>query len=82
MNKVAANMKSLLFISRARFSKDLFLSGSNPIRERVVSTPSWPVPYYQRVSKAYPIRCTHIFIKRIPNRTSEALTYLLMMLLG
>jgi hypothetical protein len=57
MFKVAHSVRSLLLVNRANFSKDLFLSGSNPIRERVVSTPAWPVPYYQRVSKAYPIRC-------------------------
>ena len=32
---------------------------SNPIKERVMSTPQWPVPYYQRVHKAYPVRGTH-----------------------
>ena len=25
-----------------------------PLVDRVVSTPSWPVPYYQRLFKAYP----------------------------
>jgi hypothetical protein len=24
--------------------------------DRVVSTPTWPTPYYQRIFKAYPIR--------------------------
>jgi hypothetical protein len=58
MFKVANNMKNLVSCNRFFFSKDLFFSNSNPIKERVVSTPSWPVPYYQRIAKAYPIRCT------------------------
>jgi hypothetical protein len=56
MFKVASNFSTLLHSSRFFFSKDIFLSGSNPVRERVMSTPTWPVPYYQRLSKAYPIR--------------------------
>ena len=27
-----------------------------PLVDRVTSTPQWPVPYYQRLFKAYPIR--------------------------
>ena len=27
-----------------------------PLIDRVVSTSTWPVPYYQRLYKAYPIR--------------------------
>jgi hypothetical protein len=27
-----------------------------PLVDRVVATPSWPVPYYQRLFKAYPVR--------------------------
>lgn len=27
-----------------------------PLVDRVVSTPTWPVPYYQRLYKAYPVR--------------------------
>jgi len=27
-----------------------------PMIDRVVSTPSWPLPYYNRLFKAYPIR--------------------------
>jgi len=57
MFKVVSNIKGLAYSNRFFFSKDLFFSNSNPIRERVVSTPTWPVPYYQRISKAYPIRC-------------------------
>lgn len=71
MYRVASNMRSLLFQSRACFSKDIFLSGSNPIKERVVSTPTWPVPYYQRISKAYPIRGTSLPTQRTPSPTSE-----------
>lgn len=60
MFRIANNMKTLVFSNRYLFSsKDLLFSNSNPIRERVVSTPAWPVPYYQRIAKAYPIRCTH-----------------------
>ena len=58
MFKVATNIKNLVYVNKFYFSKDLFINGANPIRERVMSTPSWPVPYYQRVVKAYPIRCT------------------------
>ncbi len=28
-----------------------------------MSTPTWPVPYYQRLIKAYPIRCNKNLIK-------------------
>lgn len=27
-----------------------------PISDRVVSTPEWPVPYYQRLYRSYPVR--------------------------
>lgn len=74
MFKVANNMKGLVFVNRFNFSKDLFINGANPIRQRVMSTPTWPVPYYQRVVKAYPIRCT---TRQTQNKTSptwDALT--------
>ena len=58
MFRVANNMRNLVCVNRFFFSKDVFLSSSLPIRDRVVSTPTWPVPYYQRVAKAYPIRCS------------------------
>lgn len=29
-----------------------------PIKHRVMSTPTWPAPYYQRIAKAYPVRST------------------------
>lgn len=57
MNKIATNIQSLIFKNQFSFSKDLFFSGSHPIKHRVMSTPTWPVPYYQRLAKAYPIRC-------------------------
>ena len=58
MQKTASNIRSLLTCIRQPFSKDIFLSGQHPIRERVMSTPTWPVPYYERLTKAYPIRGT------------------------
>lgn len=59
MFKVANSIRNLTNANKFYFSsKDLLFSNSNPIRERVVSTPSWPVPYYQRIAKAYPIRGT------------------------
>ena len=48
----------LLFSCRAGFSKLLTDPTSNPIKDRVMSTPTWPVPYYQRITKAYPLRRT------------------------
>ena len=74
MFRVANNMNGLLQQSRFFFSKDLFLSGSNPIRERVMSTPSWPVPYYQRLTKAYPIRGAFPVTQKRASPTSEAST--------
>jgi len=35
-----------------------------PLVDRVVSTPSWPVPYYQRLFKAYPVRGIFIIKKK------------------
>ena len=75
MFKVANNMKSLVFTPRFYFSKDLFINGHNPIRQRVMSTPTWPVPYYQRVVKAYPIRCTSQPTQNKINPTLEVSTY-------
>lgn len=58
MQRIITNhQSSLLLLNKASFSKMLFNSASNPIKQRVMSTPSWPVPYYQRLAKAYPIRC-------------------------
>lgn len=64
-------MRVLLTRNRFFFSKDLFLNGANPIRERVMSTPTWPVPYYQRLTKAYPIRGTCALIQSRTSPTSE-----------
>jgi hypothetical protein len=76
MMKVASTM-SLLKTSRFYFSKDIFLSGQNPIRDRVMSTPTWPVPYYQRLTKAYPIRGFSSLIQSKRSQVSEAWTFLL-----
>lgn len=35
-----------------------WLGVENPIKFRVMSTPTWPAPYYQRMVKAYPVRRT------------------------
>lgn len=75
MFKVASGMKNIVTVNRFFFSKDLFINGANPIRERVMSTPTWPVPYYQRVVKAYPIRGTPPDIQNNLNPTSEELTF-------
>lgn len=75
-------MRVLLNRNRFFFSKDLFLNGSNPIRERVMSTPAWPVPYYQRLTKAYPIRGTRDPIQNSQSLTLAALTFQLMTLPG
>ena len=75
MFKVASNVKSMVFVNRFFFSKDLFINGANPIRERVMSTPTWPVPYYQRVVKAYPIRGTPPSTQNNQNPTWEVLMF-------
>lgn len=57
MNKAALQISArLTFITRAGFSTKLQDIGSFQIRDRVMSTPQWPVPYYQRVHRAYPVR--------------------------
>lgn len=76
MFKVANNMRSLIACNRFFFSKDLFLNGANPIRERVMSTPTWPVPYYQRIVKAYPVRGKIWLIQNNPSLIWEELTFL------
>lgn len=64
MNRAAIQLStSLTFLTRANFSKMLRNRESNPIKERVMSTPTWPVPYYQRVHRAYPVRCNPILIQ-------------------
>ena len=47
---------TLTHVQKQNFSNMLFNSSANPIKERVMSTPTWPVPYYQRMLKAYPVR--------------------------
>lgn len=70
-------MSTLVKAQRFYFSKDIFLSGSNPIRERVMSTPTWPVPYYQRLTKAYPIRGSPPSTQNRPSLPSVVSTSLL-----
>lgn len=82
MFKVANNMKGLLFVNRYYNTRNLYINGANPIRDRVMSTPTWPVPYYQRIVKAYPIRCKSPTMQRKQNPTSEVQTCLLMKLHG
>ena len=56
---------NLIFANRMYFSNNMVLNPfTNPIKDRVMSTPTWPVPYYQRIAKAYPVRCTNILIKK------------------
>ncbi len=48
---------TLTLVQKQNFSNNMiFNSSANPIKERVMSTPTWPVPYYQRMVKAYPVR--------------------------
>lgn len=54
---------SLTHVQKQNFSNMLFNSSANPIKERVMSTPTWPVPYYQRMVKAYPVRGNFIKLK-------------------
>lgn len=64
MMKVCARIgNSLTHVQRQNFSNMLFNSSANPIKERVMSTPTWPVPYYQRMLKAYPVRGTYLVRK-------------------
>lgn len=61
MNKIASQVSQRLVSSPMfGFSSTHYLRNteSNPIKERVMSTPTWPAPYYQRLHRAYPIRCT------------------------
>ena len=61
MMKITSRIStSLTFVQKQNFSNMLFNSSANPIKERVMSTPTWPVPYYQRMDKAYPVRGTTI----------------------
>jgi hypothetical protein len=58
MMKISTRIgNTLTFVQKQNFSNNmLFNSSANPIKERVMSTPTWPVPYYQRLVKAYPVR--------------------------
>lgn len=57
MNKVAIRLcNGLTLTSKSYISTHLQDRQSNPIKERVMSTPTWPVPYYQRIHRAYPVR--------------------------
>ena len=57
MQRVASVLSHrLTMVSQAQFSSMLQDITSNPIKERVMSTPTWPMPYYQRIHKAYPVR--------------------------
>ena len=38
-----------------------------PMVDRVMSTSTWPVPYYQRIFKAYPIRGNPIAKQKMPS---------------
>ena len=48
--------KSLIFKSIKNFNALWGPYHERPIVDRVVSTSQWPVPYYQRLFHAYPIR--------------------------
>lgn len=57
MMKISTRISNTLTLTQKyNFSLMMFNSSANPIKERVMSTPTWPVPYYQRMLKAYPIR--------------------------
>lgn len=61
MQRIANQLtSSLVFTGRFSFSRMMTDRESNPIKDRVMSTPTWPVPYYQRLAKAYPIRCNNL----------------------
>ncbi len=65
MNKTAIQLTNkLLFINKAGFCKMLENRSAYAIKDRVMSTPTWPVPYYQRVHRAYPVRCNNLVIQR------------------
>lgn len=55
-------------ISR-RFTKmsSNYLSPNRPVQDRVMNTPSWPVPYYKRKLRAAPVQNGRVFDLEIPN---------------
>ena len=64
MNKITAQVSTrLTFALRAGFSRSITDYSTFQIKDRVMSTPTWPVPYYQRVHRAYPVRCNPILIQ-------------------
>jgi len=44
----------------SKFIPEQSFSVERPAQDRVVSTPQWPVPYYERKFRSYPVRETHI----------------------
>lgn len=44
------------FKSNIRMARFFSAGFERPAQDRVVSTPEWPVPYYQRLYRAYPTR--------------------------
>jgi hypothetical protein len=49
---------------------------NRPAQDRVVSTPEWPVPYYQRLYRAYPTRHTdHYDLSGVGQQFDDQLVY-------
>ena len=44
----------------SKFIPEQSFSVERPAQDRVVSTPQWPVPYYERKFRSYAVRETHI----------------------
>ena len=83
MQRVATQITNgLVFSSKRSFSNMLRDSVSNPIKERVMSTPAWPVPYYQRIHKAYPIRGNCTDMQRKSRSTYQWMIIVRMILTG
>jgi len=49
-------VSNLYFVSKKNFNVLWGPFHERPLVERVMTTSTWPVPYYQRLYKAYPIR--------------------------
>ncbi|EAS03098.2 hypothetical protein TTHERM_00444800 (macronuclear) [Tetrahymena thermophila SB210] len=57
MNSLSSKKaNSLVFKSIRNFTLQWGSLAERPMVDRVMSTSTWPVPYYQRLFKAYPIR--------------------------
>lgn len=70
MNKFTAQVSTrLTFALRAGFSRSITDYSTFQIKDRVMSTPTWPVPYYQRLHRAYPVRC--IFVLNLTQRKRQ-----------